>query len=66
MFNPETTAVLRAVLNEVCESISPYATGTRAHVAHRILEAAAKGQLSVHELKDAGRKALNDAPTMWR
>ncbi len=66
MFNPETTAVLRTVLNEVCESISLYETSARAHVAEKLLEAAARGELSVGELKDAGRKALSQAPTMWR
>ncbi len=65
MFSPETIAVLRAVLNEVCESVSSYETGTRAHVAYKLLEAAGKGQLSADDLKAAGRKALNDAPTMW-
>ncbi len=66
MFSPERTAVLRAVLSEVCQSVSPYDTGTRAHVACKILEVAGKGQSSVDDLKEAGRKALNDAPTMWR
>ena len=66
MFSPERTAVLRAVLSEVCESVSPYDTGTRAHVACKILEAAGRDQSSVDDLKEAGRKALNDAPTMWR
>ncbi len=65
MFSPETTAVMRAVLDEVCESVSLYETGVRAHVAYKILEAAGKGQLSADDLKEAGRKALNEAPTMW-
>jgi hypothetical protein len=66
MFSPERTAVLRAVLNDVCQSISPDDTGTRAHVACKILEAAGRSQSSIDDLKEAGRKALNDAPTMWR
>ncbi|UPK38094.1 hypothetical protein IVB18_12935 [Bradyrhizobium sp. 186] len=63
MFDAETTALLRAVLEEVCENISVYETGARAHVASKILEAAANGQLSIHDLKAAGHNALN-APTM--
>ena len=66
MFSPETIAILRAVLTEVCQSVSPFDTGTRAHVACKILEVAGKGRSSVDDLKAAGRKALNDAPTMWR
>ncbi|WMT78231.1 hypothetical protein [Bradyrhizobium sp. Ash2021] len=45
MFDAETTALLRAVLEEVCENISVYESGARTHVASKILEAAANGQL---------------------
>lgn len=65
MFDADTTALLRAVLEEVCENISIYETGARTHVASKILEAASNGQLSIDELKAEGQKALN-APTMWR
>jgi len=64
MFNAETTALLRAVLNEVCESVSRYDISARTHVASKILEAASREGISAEELKRAG--ALNDAPTMWR
>lgn len=39
MFDPATTALLRAVLDEVCEDVSRYETGARTHVTSRILEA---------------------------
>jgi hypothetical protein len=65
MFDAETTALLRAVLEEVCENISVYESGARTRVASRILEAAANGQRSIDDLKAAGHKALN-TPTMWR
>jgi hypothetical protein len=65
MFDAETTALLRAVLEEVCENISVYETGARTHVASKILEAAANGQRSIADLKAAGHMALN-ASTMWR
>jgi hypothetical protein len=51
MFDSETTALLRAVLNEVCESVSKYETGARAHVASKLLEAATRGQTSAEDLK---------------
>lgn len=65
MFDAETTALLRAVLDEVCENISVFETGARTRVASKILEAAANGRLSIDDLKAAGHNALN-APTMWR
>ncbi|MCP3416307.1 hypothetical protein [Bradyrhizobium pachyrhizi] len=65
MFDAETTTLLRAVLEEVCENISVFETGARTHVASKILEAAANGRLSIDDLKAAGYNALN-TPTMWR
>lgn len=55
MFDPATTALLRVVLDEVCEDVSRFESGTRAHVA-----------ISPERLKQIGREALHDAPTMWR
>ncbi|QOZ70654.1 hypothetical protein [Bradyrhizobium arachidis] len=65
MFSAETTALLRAVLEEVCEEIPVSEVGVRTHVASKILEAAAKGQRSTDALRTAGRKAL-EPPTRWR
>jgi hypothetical protein len=66
MFDTATTALLRAVLNEVCESISQQEIGARTHVASKILEAATQGEVSPECLKQIGRDALSSAPTMWR
>ncbi len=66
MFDTATTALLRAVLDEVCDSVSSCETGTRTHVAFKILEAAARGEMSLDSLRQVGRKALSEAPTMWR
>jgi hypothetical protein len=66
MFDSETIALLRAVLDEVCESVSRHETGARAHVASKILEAATKGERSVDDLKQVGRSALRSAPSMWQ
>ena len=43
MFDPATTALLRAVLDEVCEEVSRYEIGARTHVASKILKAATDG-----------------------
>lgn len=66
MFYPATTALLRAVLSEVCKSVSRREIGARTHVASKILEAATKGEVSLDELRQVGRDALSRAPTMWR
>ncbi|WFU23597.1 hypothetical protein QA649_37190 [Bradyrhizobium sp. CB1717] len=66
MFDPTTTALLRAVFDEVCEDVSRHETEARTHVASRILEAANNGDISPERLKQVGREALHDAPTMWR
>ncbi|WP_130230633.1 hypothetical protein [Bradyrhizobium sp. Leo121] len=41
-------------------------TGARAHIASRILEAAAKGDTAPESLKQVGRDALHVASTMLR
>jgi hypothetical protein len=61
MFDAETTALLRTILEEVCENISQRNTTTRTHVASQLLKAAANGRLSIDELKGAGQKALKSA-----
>ena len=66
MLDAATTALLRAVLDEVCENVSRYETGARTHVASKILEAATNGDTTPDRLKEVGREALSDAPTMWR
>ncbi|MCK1597935.1 hypothetical protein [Bradyrhizobium sp. 164] len=66
MFDSATTALLREVLDEVCQNVSRHETGARAHVASKILEAATRGHTSPDQLKEVGREALSDAPTMWR
>ena len=49
MFDAATTALLRAVLDEVCKSISGCEIGMRAHLASKILEAATKGEISTND-----------------
>ncbi|AWL93017.1 hypothetical protein CIT37_12985 [Bradyrhizobium ottawaense] len=66
MFDTATTALLRAILDEVCERVSHREIGARAHVASKILEAASRGEVSPEGLRQIGRDALSYAPTMWR
>lgn len=66
MFDTATTALLRAVLDEVCESVSRREISARTHVASKILEAATRGEVSPESLRQIGRNALSHAPTMWR
>lgn len=65
MLDSETTACLRRVLDELCQGLSPDETGTRTHVASKILEAAWRGETSVEVLRQVGQKALTSAPSMW-
>lgn len=64
MFDAATTALLRAVFDEVCEDVPRLQIGARTLVASKILEAAAKGETTPESLKQVGREALRDAPTM--
>lgn len=66
MFDTDTTALLRTVLEEVCESISRREIGARTHVASKLLEAATKGQTSLDDLKQAGSRALSEACAVRR
>lgn len=54
MFDTATTALLRAVLDEICESVSREEIGARTHVASKILEAATRGR-SLSRGAQAGR-----------
>ncbi|TGN74185.1 hypothetical protein EOW77_0034390 [Bradyrhizobium yuanmingense] len=66
MMDPATTALLRAILDEVCEGLPSSETGLRAHVASKMLEAAGKGVITAERLKQVAMEALRSAPTMWR
>ena len=65
MFDADTRALLRSILDEVCGQIDQYQTSTRAHVAAQILAAAGR-QATPESIREAGKDALRSAPTMWR
>jgi hypothetical protein len=66
MFDRETTALLRSVLDEVCEQVNSYENGIRAHVASALLKAATNGGRTLEGLKEVGFTALQSAPTTTR
>jgi hypothetical protein len=53
MFDAATTAILCAVLDEVCESVSQREIGPHSHVDSKIIEAATRGEVSQDELTPA-------------
>lgn len=63
MFNSEMTALLRSVLNEVCED--KYGSSIKAYVATKLLEAAAHGPATVDDLREIGRTALKGVPVWY-
>ena len=65
MPDAEMTALLQAVLDEVCAELPPWDTTTRERVAARLSDRIRSGHCSVDDLKQAGRDALIRAPTMW-
>lgn len=66
MPDAEMTALLRAVLDEVCAEIPPWDATTRERVVARLRAAAREDRCSLEDLKRAGWDALTGAPTMWR
>ncbi|WP_109142809.1 hypothetical protein [Bradyrhizobium sp. SUTN9-2] len=66
MFDTATIALLRAVLDEMCESVLGRQIGARTHVASKILETATRGKVSRERLRPMGRDALSHVRTMWR
>jgi hypothetical protein len=56
MSDPATTALLPAVLDEVCKSVSRTETDTCTHVASKILEAVTGGATSADQLKSDGAR----------
>lgn len=66
MLDSEITASLRQVLDDVCRRLSLHETGTRTHVASKILEAASRGERSVEVFRRVGQNALTSVPSMWK
>jgi hypothetical protein len=50
MIDTVTKALLRTVLDEVCESVPRCEIGARTHVASKLLETASRGDVSADRL----------------
>jgi hypothetical protein len=61
MFDTETTALLRTILDDVCRDLSPHATSIRARVASTLLKHAVAGVRSAEDLKEAGRRTVRES-----
>ena len=61
MFSTEVTGLLRRILDDVCADVSIGDSGIKARVASRLLECAAKGDVSVEGLRAVGRCAPEEA-----
>lgn len=66
MPDAETVALLRAVLDEVCSSISLADTSTRTNVASKLLETVKHGTPSADDLRQVGSQILHQPTTAWR
>ena len=66
MSDPETAALLRSVLDELCADEPGFAADSEIDIAFRLLEAVKHGRSSIDDLKAAGRKRSRETPTMWR
>jgi hypothetical protein len=64
MFSLEVTAMLRAVLDDVCADVAEHESSKKALVASKLLESASRGVLTVDALRAVGRQALQ-TPSMW-
>lgn len=62
MFDTFTTALLRAGLDEVCESVPRRESGVRTHVAAKIMEAATRGEVSPEGLKQGTKLSRKRRP----
>lgn len=65
MLDAETAALLRAVLDEVCASISLSDTSTRTNVASKLLEAVKQGTPSADDLRIVGQQVLLQPSAQW-
>jgi len=64
MFDPQTAALLRAVLDELCENAPQQKPRHELALLPGSWRLPLKGEWSIDELKEVGREALHEAPTM--
>jgi hypothetical protein len=66
MPDPETATLLRSVLDELYAHVHHFDGHTKVDLASRLLEAVKQGRSSMDELREVGKQALKQTPTMWR
>lgn len=59
-------ALMRMVVDDICEYVSPCDTDRRTNVASEILKAATQGETSCDCVPQVRRDALSKPSTMWR
>ena len=65
MLDPQTVALLRAVLDEVCEAVSQPNATRGGQVASKLLQAALEESALADRVSEADPTASRPPPTMW-
>ena len=65
MPDPETATLLRSIHDELCAKVTRFDAHTKVDLASKLLEAVKQGRSSVDELREVGKQALRQTPTMW-
>ena len=65
MPDSETATLLRSIHDELCAQVRYFDTDTKVELASKLLEAVKQGRSSIDELREIGKQALRQTPTMW-
>ena len=66
MLDPQTTALLRAVLDEVSEALSQPNATRGMHVASKLLQHALEDKAPINHMSEAEQTTSRAPPTLWR
>jgi hypothetical protein len=66
MLDSQTAALLRAVLEEVCEAVSQPNATRGMHVASKLLQVALEERDQIDRVSEAEQTTLRSPPTLWR
>jgi hypothetical protein len=65
MLDPQTAALLRAVLDEVCEALSQPNATRGMHIASKLLQEALEERTAIDRMSEE-QTTLRAPPTLWR
>jgi hypothetical protein len=65
MLDPQTAALLRAVLDEVCEALSQPNATRGMEVASKLLQGTLEQRAAIDCMSEAEQKTLRAPPTLW-